>query len=133
MAKNLSIELDKTISDIVSKNFKLGTSSEKIITNIINGLINKMIFGDESDRKKIITILVPDILSSSDALKLYNNIIKYKEKEKENLEELMNGQFNKIDSKIKKDKKNKLIIDVKENKEEIKLKTHQPIAIDNEL
>lgn len=130
MAKNITIELEKTISDIVYKNFKLGVSGEKIANNILNGILNKMIFGDENDRKKIITMLVPDILSSSDALKLYNNIIKYKEKEKENLEELMQNEFNKIEKKSIKIKKNTNQI---EETKELKSTIHQSIAIDNEL
>lgn len=129
MAKSISIELDKTISDIVAKNFKLGTGGDKIASSIINGLINKMIFGDDTDRKKLITMLVPDILSSTDALKLYTNIIKYKEKEIEKLEELMQGDFSKTDEK----KENKKSLPNNNLNKTNNTSTHQAIASDRDL
>lgn len=143
MAKIIAIELDKTISDIVARNFKLGTTGDKVASSILNGILNKMIFGDDAERKTLITMLVPDILSSTDALKLYNNIIKYKEKEKEQLAELMSGELLKKNNVKKTIQRNTSETNNDAEKSSMKEQvqstqnpsssTHQAIAFDNDL
>lgn len=91
MAKLNTIELEKSVSDIVSKVFKLGGSSEKMASSVVNSLITKMVFGTKEEQKTIISSLVPDVLSATDAIKLFGNIEKYKLEEKEKLIDFMSS------------------------------------------
>lgn len=122
MAKTINIELEKTVSDIISKNFKLGVPGEKVASSITNGLFNKMIFGSDEERKNLLLMLVPDVVSSQDALKIYNNISKYKEKEKEQLLGLFEEK-----TTTKTSKQNK------EEKETQQKEVHKAVAVDEDL
>ena len=83
--KQIEIELNKNSSDIVSKTFKIGAPANKVAEDMFNGLINKLVFGNEEEAKNLLSLLVPDILSVDIAKKLYNNIQKYKLSEKNKL------------------------------------------------
>ena len=102
MAKLNTIELDKSVSDIVNKVFKLGGPANKIATSVVNALISKMIYGSKEEQKSLISLLVPEVLNSTDAMKLITNIDKYKETEKEKLLEFMNELDNSLGIEEKK-------------------------------
>jgi hypothetical protein len=112
--KTISLDLNLKSTEIINKNFKIGTESKELAELITNGFISKLVFGDEEESKLLISLLVPEIISVDIAKKLLNNIKKYKVNEKEKL----NSFIESIEKTSKIDKKESI-------------KTIKPIASDN--
>ena len=117
--KNIMLELNIKSTEIVSKNFKIGTDSKQLAESITNGFINKLVFGEEEESRLLLSLLVPEIISVDIAKKLLNNIDKYKTNEKDKLNLFIKSLENSKKEKSNKgDTSSKIIEEIKEEKTE---------------
>lgn len=88
MAAKQGIELEKSTQELL-KLFKTGTTIEKLSSNILTSIVNKMVYGEKEEQKIIFKTLIPEVLSANEAIKIIEIIKSHKELEQNQIKEVM--------------------------------------------